>query len=58
MAQNREYIDDLNYAIYLQEPIKNLQSFTINPSFTPNNKFWEMDSKWAERAMALEVKAP
>ncbi len=58
MAQNREYIDDLNYAIYLQEPIKNLQSFTVNPSFTPNNKFWEMDSKWAERAMALEVKAP
>ncbi len=58
MAQNREYIDDLNYAIYLQEPIKTIQTFTDNPPFALNEKFWDMDSKWAERAVAVEVKAP
>lgn len=50
MLTNREYIDDLNYPIFLQKPQ------TVNASNT-NSSFpaWGLNGKWANEAVAVEL---
>ncbi len=49
MAANREYIDDLNYPIYLQKPQ------TLLSNIGMNTQGWNDDSRWAESTVTAEA---
>lgn len=67
MSKNREFIDDLNYPIFLQNPIllsENLieeevkspeKTIFSNPLFVSTKNFWNNDSKWPESSSLVKT---
>ena len=55
MSANREYIDDLNYPIYLHKPQQIITNPGINTFMATGINNWNSDSRWAGNAVMLEA---